>query len=122
MSYERITLVGNLGADPEMRYTPNGQAVTNFSLATNKTYKKDGENVKETKWWRVSCWGQRAETANQYLKKGSKVLIEGRMDSDKETGGPRVYEHNGEWKANYEVVCDNFVFMDSKEKSDEYPF
>ena len=76
--YHTIIIVGNLGKDPEMRYTPSGQAVTSFPVATNRQYTTgSGEQVKETIWFRISTWGKTAETCNQYLKKGSKVLIEG---------------------------------------------
>ena len=76
--YHTIIIVGNLGRDPEMRYTPSGQAVTNFNVATNRQYTaSDGSQVKETIWFRVSSWGKQAETCNQFLKKGSKVLVEG---------------------------------------------
>src|SRR4030043_2343388 len=82
--YHTIILIGNLGRDPEMRYTPSGQAVTNFSVATNRQYTgSDGTQVKETIWFRESAGGRTAETCNQYLKKGSKVLVEGRLTPDK---------------------------------------
>ena len=68
--YQTIIFAGNLGGDPEMRYTPSGQAVTNFSVATNRQYTaSDGNQVKETTWFRVSAWGKLAETTNQYLRK-----------------------------------------------------
>ena len=71
--YHTIIIVGNLGRDPEMRYTPSGQAVTNFSVATNRQYTaSSGESVKETTWFRISAWGRLAETTNQFLRKGSR--------------------------------------------------
>lgn len=75
----RITIVGNLGRDPELRYTQTGQPVTTLSVATNRqwTDKNTNEVKKETTWFRVSVWGNQAETCNEYLKKGSTVLIEG---------------------------------------------
>ena len=114
--YEKITLVGNLGRDPEMRYTPSGQAVTNFSIATNRSYtNSNGERIKETTWWRISSWGRQAETTNQYLKRGSKVLVEGRMNADKETGGPRIYQRqDGTYGASFEVTADRVVFLSSR--------
>ena len=76
--YQKLVIVGNLGTDPEMRYTAAGQAVTNFSVATNRRYtSSDGNQVDETTWFRVSVWGKQAETTNQYLKKGNK---EGEID------------------------------------------
>ena len=113
--YQQITLVGNLGNDPEMRYTPNGTAVTNISVATSNKYtKKDGEKVDETTWFQVSIWGKSAEACNTYLKKGSKVLVVGRMTVDKATGGPRVYESNGEHRASFEVTASEVKFLSSK--------
>lgn len=90
--FHTIIIVGNVGKDPEMRYTPSGQAVTSFSVATNRQYTgNNGEQVKETIWFRVSTWGKTAEVCNQYVKKGSKVLVEGRLTPDKNTGGPRIW-------------------------------
>ena len=78
MSYHTTIIVGNLGRDPEMRYTPSGQAVTSFSVAVNDDYtNNNGERIKRTIWFRISAWGKQAETCNQYLKKGSKVLVLG---------------------------------------------
>lgn len=82
MSFNKIILVGNLGKDPELRYTPAGDAVASFSLATNhKT--KNGE--KESIWWKVTLWRRQAETAAKYLKKGMPVYIEGRLALEKWT-------------------------------------
>ena len=90
--YQTLILVGNLGKDPEMRYTPSGKQVTSFSVATSHQYtNNNGETVKETVWFRVSVWNKQAEVCNQYLKKGSKVLVEGRLTSDPATGGPKVW-------------------------------
>jgi single-strand DNA-binding protein len=116
MSYQKIVIVGNLGRDPEMRYTPSGQGVTNFSVATNRQYTaSSGEKVKETTWFRVSAWGRQAEICNQYLKSGSKVLIEGRLNPDKETGNPRVFQRNdGSSGASYEIMSERVVFLDSR--------
>ncbi|MBA3779654.1 MAG: single-stranded DNA-binding protein [Chloroflexi bacterium] len=75
-------IIGNLGRDPEMRYTPNGQAVTQFTVATNRNYRdQQGEWQKETEWFRVVVWGQQAERTAEYLRKGSKVYIEGRIQT-----------------------------------------
>jgi primosomal replication protein N len=93
--YHTLIIVGNVGKDPEMRYTPSGQAVTSFSVATNRQYTTgNGEQVKETIWFRVTTWGKQAEVCNQYVKKGMKVLVEGRLTPDKATGGPRVWTKN----------------------------
>jgi single-strand DNA-binding protein len=115
MSYLKVVAVGNVGkGGPEMRYLPNGNPVTNFTLATNRKYTaSNGEQVKETTWFRVSAWGRYAETCNQYLKQGSKVLIEGRLNPDAETGSPRVFQRqDGTHGASYELTADRVVFMD----------
>lgn len=80
MSFNKIIIVGNLGRDPELRYTPQGTPVCQFSVATNERRKdKTGEWQDQTTWFRVSLWGRQAETASQYLTKGRQVYIEGRL-------------------------------------------
>ena len=120
--YHKITIAGNLGRDPEMRYLPTGQAVTNVNVATNRTYKdSNGEKVSETTWFRVAIWGARGEVVNQYLKKGSKVLIEGRLTCDPETGGPKVFTRSdGTAGSSYEITADNVVFLSSKSEDSAY--
>jgi len=120
--WHKITIAGNLGRDPEMRYLPNGQAVTNLNVATNRTYKDSSDQkVVETAWFRVSVWGARAETTNQYLKKGSKVLIEGRLNPDPESGGPKLFARNdGTAGANYEMTAQNVIFLSSKGEDSAY--
>jgi single-strand DNA-binding protein len=114
--YHTIIIVGNLGRDPEMRYTPSGQAVTNFNVATNRQYTdSNGQQVKETIWFRVSTWGKQAETCNQYLKKGNKVLVEGRLVPDQATGGPRVWtRQDGTTTASFEVSANTVRFLTSR--------
>ncbi len=114
--YQKLTIAGNLGRDPEMRYLPNGQAVTNINVATNRVYTdSNGQKVTETIWFRVSIWGARGETVNQYLKKGSKVLVEGRLNADPETGGPRTFTRNdGSTGASFEMTGNNVVFLSSR--------
>jgi single-strand DNA-binding protein len=114
--YHTIILVGNLGRDPEMRYTPSGQAVTNFSVATNRQYtSSDGQPVKETIWFRVSTWGKIAENCNQFLKRGSKVLVEGRLVPDANTGGPRVWKRqDGTPSASFEVSASTVRFLTAR--------
>jgi single-strand DNA-binding protein len=114
--FQTIILAGNLGRDPEMRYTPSGQAVTSLSVATNHQYtNNNGETVKETTWFRVSVWGKMAETCNQYLKKGSKVLVEGRLKGDPATGGPRIWNaQDGTPRASFEVTALNVRFLSSR--------
>ena len=78
----KIIVIGNLGSDPEMKYTPNGQAVTSFSVASNRKYTTGaGEQREETEWFRASAFGKLAETCNQYLTKGQQVYLEGRLRS-----------------------------------------
>ena len=114
--YHTLIIVGNVGKDPEMRYTPSGQAVTSFSVATNREYTTgNGEKVKETIWFRVTTWGKQAEVCNQYVKKGMKVLVEGRLTPDKATGGPRVWQRNdGSPAASFEVTAGTVRFLSSR--------
>jgi single-strand DNA-binding protein len=114
--YQQIIIVGNLGKDPEMRYTPSGTPVTSLSVATNRKYTgSDGQVVKETTWFRVSVFGKSAETCAQYLKKGSAVLVEGRLTPDKNSGGPRVYQRpDGTTGATYEVFANTVRFLGSR--------
>jgi single-strand DNA-binding protein len=104
-----------------MRYTPTGQAVTSFSVATNRQWtNNNGETVKETIWFRVSAWGKMAETCNQYLKKGSKVLVEGRLTADSNTGGPRIWTgQDGQPRASYEVSAQTVRFLTSRSEASE---
>jgi single-strand DNA-binding protein len=119
--YHTIIIVGNVGRDPEMRYTPAGQAVTSFSVATNRQYTTSGgEQVKETTWFRVSAWGKQAEICNQYLKKGSKVLVEGRLTPDKTSGGPRVWSgQDGQTRSSYEVSAQTVRFLSTRAEGAE---
>jgi single-strand DNA-binding protein len=93
--YQQITLVGNLGSDPEMRYTPSGLPVTTFSLAVSKSWTtQDGQRQDKTTWFRITAWRAQAETCSKYLTKGQRVLVAGELDeariwTDKE-GNPRV--------------------------------
>ncbi len=118
--YHTIIIAGNVGKDPEMRYTPNGQAVTSFSVATSRQYTAgSGEQVKETIWFRISTWGKLAETCNQYVKKGSKVLIEGRLTPDKATGSPRIWtKQDGSAGASFEVNASTVRFLSSRSEAD----
>jgi single-strand DNA-binding protein len=99
-----------------MRYTPGGQAVTNFSVAVNDNYtSSSGERVERTIWFRVSTWGKSAENCNTYLKKGKKVLVEGRLVVDPATGGPRVFTRNdGTNGSTLEVSATTVRFLSSR--------
>ncbi len=114
--YQKLIIIGNLGRDPEMRYTPSGQAVTNFNVATNRKYTtSDGNQVEETTWFRVSTWGKTAEVCNQYLKKGSKVLVEGRLNPDPDTGGPKIWtRQDGTSAASFELTGNQVRFLSTR--------
>ena len=115
--FQKVVIVGNLGTDPEMRYTPSGQAVTNFSVATNRKWTDgQGNSQEETVWFRVSVWGKMAETCNQYLSKGRQV--EGTMRPDPETGGPRIWtDQNGQARASYELTGLEVKFLGTRADS-----
>ena len=111
--YQKIIIIGNLGQDPEMRYTPDGTPVTNFSVATNRRWTNaDGSPGEETIWFRVSAWKRLAETCNQYLQKGRQVFIEGQLKPDPATGGPRIWTGNdGVARASFEVTAFRVLFL-----------
>jgi single-strand DNA-binding protein len=114
--YQKITIVGNVGRDPEMRYLPDGRAVTSLSVASNRkwTDKATGEQKEETTWFRVSVFGNQAEPVNQYVTKGRQVFVEGRLNPDSATGGPRLWtRQDGSVGASYEVVADTVRFLGS---------
>ncbi len=113
-SVNKVILIGNLGADPELKYTPNGAAVANLSLATIDTWKdNDGNKQERTEWHRVIVWKKLAEIAAEYLKKGSKVYFEGRLQT-------RSWEDkDGVKRYTTEVVADNMVMLGQKEQSAE---
>lgn len=117
--YQKVTLLGNVGRDSEMRYTPQGKAVTNFSVATTNAYMgADGQKVKETTWWTVAVFGKLAEVCAQYVKKGNTVYIEGRMDSDKTTGGPKLFpKKDGTQGAKFELIGDVVRFVGGSHES-----
>jgi single-strand DNA-binding protein len=106
MSVNKVILVGRLGRDPETRFTGGGQAVGNFSLATDDNYKdKNGERQKRTEWHRITVWGKQAEIAQQYLKKGSLVFVEGRIQSRE------WQDKEGQKRVSYDIVASNFRML-----------
>jgi single-strand DNA-binding protein len=116
---QKIIIIGNLGADPSMRYAPNGKAVTNMSVATSRKYTgNDGQKVTETTWYRVTVWDKRAEVCNEYLSKGSKVYIEGRLIPDPKTGGPKIWQGQNGPGASFEVNADTVIFLSSRSDGD----
>ena len=119
--YQKVTVVGNLGNDPEMRYTPSGVPVTRFSVATNRRWTSaDGSPGEETTWFRVSAWRGLAETCNQYLSKGRQVLVEGRLSPDRESGGPRIWTGNdGVPRSSYEITALEVKFLGGRADREE---
>ncbi len=109
----KVMIIGNLGRDPEMRYTPSGSAVTSFSIAVSRRWNTpQGESREETEWFNVSCWNKLAETANQYLTKGKQVYIEGRLRThswDDKTTGEKKYRT--------EVVATEMVMLGQRGES-----
>ena len=104
--YNKIVVIGFLGRDPEMRYTQNGDSVTNFSVATSRRSTRNGQTVDETEWFNVSAWGRLGETVNQYLTKGKKVYVEGRLSS-------RTYvDRNGETRFSNDINAREVLFLD----------
>jgi single-strand DNA-binding protein len=119
--FQKVTIVGNLGADPEMRYTASGVPVTHFSVATNRRWTDaEGNPQEETTWFRVSAWRGLAETCNQYLSKGRQVFVEGRLVPDRDTGGPRVWTGNdGVARARYELSALTVQFLGGRAEREE---
>ena len=104
--YQKLVIVGNLGSDPEMRFTPDGTAVTSFSVAVNRHWTaKDGSQGEKTTWFRVTAWRKLAETCNQYLSKGRTVLVEGEVEASAWTG------KDGEARATLELTARNVKFL-----------
>ena len=111
MTLNRTTIIGNLGQDPEMAYTGNGVAYTRFSLAVSRSYERDGERVEETEWFKVTAWNKLAELCNEYLIKGQKAYVDGRISL-------------GEWSrsdgtqgASMEIRAENVVFLNKPQAS-----
>jgi len=106
MSVNKVILVGRLGRDPETRYTGGGQAVANFSIATDETYKdRNGERQKHTEWHKIVVWGKQAEIAQKYLKKGSLLYLEGRIQSRE------WQDKEGQKRTSFEVVANSFRML-----------
>jgi single-strand DNA-binding protein len=104
----KVMLIGHLGKDPELKYTPGGTAVATFSLATNEGYKdKDGNWQERPEWHRLVVWNKQAETAAEYLKKGQQVYVEGRLQT-------RTWEKDGQKHYTTEIVVQNFQMLGRK--------
>ncbi len=116
MSLNKAMIIGNLGRDPEMRYTPNGQAVTQFTVAVNRNFKgQDGEWQEETEWFRVVAWGQTGERAAENLRKGGKVYVEGRIQT-------RQWEdQSGQKRYTTELIADRVTNLERRPREDGDP-
>ena len=114
MALCKLMIIGNLGRDPEMRYTPNGRPVTQFSVAVNQSTKNQqtGEWTDETDWFRVSVFGDRAERAAEQLRKGNRVFVEGRFRS-------REFEGNdGQKRTSLDITADNVINLERRSRED----
>jgi single-strand DNA-binding protein len=115
MSFQKIMIVGNLGKDPELRYTPQGTPVCNFSVAVNERWQDaSGGPQERTTWFRVAVWGKRAEIANQYLKKGSLVYVEGRLAAREYT------DRSGVLRTSLDINASDFQFLDRRPAESEH--
>ncbi len=106
----KVMIIGNLGRDPEMRLTPSGQSVTNFSVAVTRSWKNpEGESQEETEWFAIDAWGRLGEVANQYLAKGKKVYVEGRLRT-------RSWDdsNSGEKKYRTSVIATDIQFLEPR--------
>jgi single-strand DNA-binding protein len=112
----KVMIIGNLGRDPEMRYTPSGKPVTSFSLASSRTWvSADGERREETEWFNVVAWGNLAEICNQHLMKGQQVYIEGRLQT-------RCWEDdNGQRHFRTEVVANEMIVLGNRVRDEAAP-
>lgn len=112
MSVNKVILVGRLGRDPETRFTGAGQAVCNFSMATDESFKdRNGERQKRTEWHKIVVWGKQAEVVQKYLKKGSQLYLEGRIQSREWT------DKENQKRTSFEIVATDFRFIGSKSES-----
>lgn len=113
-SFNKVLLMGNLTRDPELRYIPSGQAVCSFSVAVNRTYvSQSGEKKEEVSFIRVVVWAKRAEVCNEYLKKGSPVFVEGRLQS-------RSWEaQDGSKRSTIEVIAQNVQFLSRAPRAED---
>lgn len=115
---QTVIISGNLGRDPELRYTPNGTAVVAFSMATKERKKNDnGAYTDETVWWRVTAWGSTAEYVAKNLKKGMRVLVLGKVAPDPATGAPRIWtDKDGKSRASFEL---NATMVESQQRLEQ---
>ena len=118
MALCKVMIIGNLGSDPEMRYTPNGRAVTQFNVAVNQSTKNQqtGEWIEETDWFRVSVFGDRAERAAEQLRKGNRVFVEGRFRTREFEG------QDGQKRTSLDITADNVISLERRPREDEAGF
>ena len=107
-SLNKVMLIGNVGADPEMRYTPNGNPVANFNMAVTYRRSSGDETANDTEWFTITCWNKTAEIVNQYLTKGQKVFVEGRFQSREYVG------QDGIQRRAYEIIASGVTLLTSK--------
>jgi len=113
-SVNKVILVGNLGQDPEARFTPQGTAVTNLSIATNETWKnQNGEPQDRTEWHRIVMYGKMAETAAEYMKKGQMIYVEGRLETNE------WEDQNQVKRKTTQVRCDNFTMLGRRQEGSQ---
>ena len=111
-SLNKVMLIGNVGQDPELRYTPDGNPVANFSIAVNRRRRVGEEYKDETEWFNIVCFSRTAENVNQYLTKGQKVYVEGRFQSNEYVG------QDGNQRKSYEVIANEVTFLSSRSEAD----
>jgi single-strand DNA-binding protein len=118
----KLEVIGNLGNDAELRYTQSGTGMTKFSLADTRKFSRGGEEVKETCWFRVTCFGELAEKC-AHLNKGKRVKVEGRLSPDPDTGGPKIWKRNdGTPGASYEMIAFSVEEVGKNEPEPEISF
>ena len=116
-TYDKTTILGKVGKNAEMRYMPNGDAVTKFSIAVDRSYKKDGETIKRTIWYSVQVFGKFAEVCKD-IKKGDLILAEGNLDADWTTGSPRTWnKQDGGVGTSFELTAQTIKFLTKREAS-----
>ena len=111
-SLNRVMIIGNLGQEPTMRFTPGGAAVTSSSVACNRKYTQDGQSREETEWFSVVAWNKQAESCNQFLVKGSMVYVEGRLHTRSWDG------QDGQKHYRTEIIANQVIFLDKKQAGD----
>jgi len=111
-SLNKVMLIGNVGQDPELRYTPDGNPVANFSIAVNRRRRVGEEYKDETEWFNIVCFSRTAENVNQYLSKGQKVYVEGRFQSSEYVG------QDGNQRKSFEVIANEVTFLSTRNEAE----